>query len=203
MSEQKFIIPHKGKITKHERRKLMGHGSAVIWLTGLSGSGKSTIAHELDERLYKLGVHSYVLDGDNVRRGLNKDLGFSKEDRAENIRRVGEVAKLFVDAGLIVITAFISPYKKDRSFVRSLLEDGEFIEVYVSCPIEVCQKRDPKGLYRKALEGEIKNFTGVSDPYEPPDNPEIVVQTDKMSVQECVDKIISYLKDKGIVRRDS
>ncbi len=165
---QNYIIWHPTKITKKDRQKLNNHKTCVLWFTGYSGSGKSTLASELDYQLYSSGIRSYVLDGDNVRHGLNKELGFSPADRVENIRRVGEVAKLFVDGGQIVITAFISPYRKDREQVRKLFEEGEFIEVFIECPIEICEKRDPKGLYKKARNGEINNFTGIDSPYEPP-----------------------------------
>ena len=195
--EQKFIIPHKGKIKKEDRQRLKGHKSAILWFTGLSGSGKSTLAHTLEEKLFEMGIHTYVLDGDNIRTGLNKDLGFSTKDREENIRRIGEVAKLFVDAGIIVLTAFISPYKKDREFVRNLVEKDEFIEIYVKCPLEICEQRDVKGLYKKARAGIIKNFTGIDDPYEEPENPEIVVETHNENLEESVNKIINYLKEKG------
>ncbi|ACO03782.1 MAG TPA: adenylyl-sulfate kinase [Persephonella sp.] len=194
---KKFIIPHKGKIKKEDRQKLKGHKSAILWFTGLSGSGKSTLAHAVEEKLFEMGVHTYVLDGDNVRRGINKDLGFSEEDRKENIRRIGEISKLFVDAGIIVLSAFISPYRRDREFVRNLVEKDEFIEIYVKCPLEVCETRDVKGLYKKAREGLIKNFTGIDDPYEEPENPEIVVETDKEPLEESVEKIIGYLRKKG------
>lgn len=191
----KFIIPHKGLIKKEDRQRLNGHKSGIIWFTGLSGSGKSTIAHNLEKKLLERGIKTYVLDGDNIRTGLNKDLGFSAKDRGENIRRIGEVGKLFVDAGILVITAFISPYTKDREFVRSLVEHDEFIEIYVKCPLEVCKQRDVKGFYKKANEGIIKNFTGVNDPYEEPEHPEIVVETDRMGVDESVKKIVSYLEN--------
>ncbi|WP_457624513.1 adenylyl-sulfate kinase [Persephonella sp.] len=197
--KEEFIIPHRGTINKEDRQRLKGHRSAILWFTGLSGSGKSTLAHAVEERLFERGIHTYVLDGDNIRTGLNKDLGFSKEDREENIRRIGEVAKLFVDAGIIVLSAFISPYRKDREFVRNLVEDGEFIEIYVKCPLEVCEARDVKGLYKKAREGLIKNFTGIDDPYEEPLNPEIIVETDKEPLEESVGKIINYLVEKGYI----
>ncbi|WP_457622331.1 adenylyl-sulfate kinase [Persephonella sp.] len=193
--EKKYIVPHRGKIKKEDRQKLKGHKSVILWFTGLSGSGKSTLAHAVEEKLFEMGVHTYVLDGDNVRRGINKDLGFSEEDRKENIRRIGEISKLFVDAGIIVLSAFISPYKRDREFVRNLVEKDEFIEIYVKCPLEVCETRDVKGLYKKAREGLIKNFTGIDDPYEEPENPEIVVETDKETLEESVEKIIRYLKE--------
>ena len=197
MEKNKFIIPHEGNIKKEDRQRQKGHKSAILWFTGLSGSGKSTLAHAVEEKLFEMGVHTYVLDGDNIRTGLNKDLGFSAEDREENIRRIGEVAKLFVDAGIVTLTAFISPYRKDREFVRSLVEDGEFIEIYVKCPLEVCEKRDVKGLYKKARAGIIKNFTGIDDPYEEPENPEIIVETNKETIEESVSKIINFLKENG------
>jgi adenylylsulfate kinase len=169
----------------------------IIWFTGLSGSGKSTLAYRLEEELFRRNVRTYVLDGDNIRTGLNSDLGFSAEDREENIRRIGETAKLFVDAGFIAITSFISPYKKDRDTVRSIVEGDEFIEVFVKCPLNVCQERDVKGLYEKAKQGLIKNFTGIDDVYEEPGNPEITVETDKMGVEEGVMKILTYLESNG------
>jgi adenylylsulfate kinase len=198
--EKKILVSYKGRITREDREKLKGHKSFILWFTGLSGSGKSTLSHKVEERLHEMGVHTYVLDGDNIRQGLNKDLGFSEEDRRENIRRIGEVAKLFVDAGVAVLTAFISPYRRDRDFVRNLVDKGDFIEVYVKCPLEVCEQRDPKGLYKKARAGEIKNFTGIDDPYEEPENPEIVVETDKMSVEQCVDKIVNYLIENNYIK---
>jgi len=202
MEDMKFIIPHKGKLTKEDRQKLKGHKSVILWFTGLSGSGKSTIAHALEEALYQRNIHTYILDGDNIRKGLNKDLGFSPEDRKENIRRLGEVAKLFVDAGIITIVAAISPYRNDRNFVRNLVEYGEFIEVYVKCPLEICEARDPKGLYKKARQGIIKNFTGIDAPYEEPENPEIVIESDKESIEEAVNKIIQYLENKKIIPKE-
>ncbi|WP_200759047.1 adenylyl-sulfate kinase [Effusibacillus dendaii] len=190
---------HSAAVTKKDRHRLNDHKSCVIWLTGLSGSGKSTIANALDKRLYEMSIRSYVLDGDNIRHGLNKSLGFSPEDRKENIRRIAEVAKLFVDAGTISITAFISPYREDRLLARNLLEEGEFIEIYVKCPIEQCEQRDPKGLYKKARRGEIPDFTGISSPYEEPDSPELVIESNQLTVDECVDQIVDFLKNRGIV----
>ncbi len=195
MTENKNIVWHEQSLTKEERRKKSGHHSAVLWFTGLSGSGKSTVANAAARRLFDLGVNTYVLDGDNVRHGLNKDLGFSDEARKENIRRIGEVAKLFVDSGQLVFTAFISPFREDRDTVRALLEQGEFIEVYVECPIEKCEQRDPKGLYKKARAGEIPEFTGITSPYEAPDKPELVLNTDQYSVDECVNQLVEYLKE--------
>ena len=185
---------HDTGITKKDREKQNGHKGVVIWLTGLSGCGKSTIASKLQEALFQLGCQAYILDGDNIRHGLNGDLGFSPEDREENIRRIGEVAHLFADSGTIAITSFISPYRKDRARARSLMKEGEFIEVFVKAPLNVCESRDPKGLYQKARDGIIKEFTGISAPYEEPENPEIILETDKLSVQESVAVITTYLK---------
>lgn len=197
---EKIIIPHKHKISKHERIKKYGYKPAVLWFTGLSGSGKSTLASSVEEVLfYKYHCHTYILDGDNIRAGLNKDLGFSEADRRENIRRIAEVAKLFVDAGLIVLTAFISPYRRERQMARELVEEGEFIEIFVRCPLQVCEQRDVKGLYQKARKGEIKNFTGIDDPYEEPENPEIVVETHKYTIEECTNQITSYLLVNGYI----
>ena len=197
--QSKYISWHQHKVSKQDRSRIKGHKPCVIWFTGLSGSGKSTIANALEDALNRKGYHTYLLDGDNIRHGLNKDLGFSDEDRKENIRRIAEVAKLFVDAGLIVITAFISPFKEEREFARSLVEKDEFIEVFVDTPLKVCEQRDPKGLYKKAKEGKIKNFTGIDSPYEPPDAPEIHIRTERLTVQESVERIMRYLKEKGIL----
>ncbi len=187
------------KITREERAKLLGHVAATVWFTGLSGSGKSTIAIALEEALVARKVSSYVLDGDNIRQGLNSNLGFSPDDRTENIRRIGQVAKLFNDAGVVVQTAFISPYRADRDQVREILPEGEFIEVLVDCPLEECEKRDVKGLYQKARAGEIPEFTGISAPYEEPERPELVLKTAESSVEECVEQVIAYLEAKGIL----
>ena len=187
------------KITKADRENLNGHRSFILWFTGLSGSGKSTIAHQLEENLFKRNVRTYVLDGDNVRTGLNRDLGFSAEEREENIRRVGEVAKLLVDAGIVVLTAFISPYKKDRSTVRNLVKKNEFVEIYVKCPVEVCEQRDVKGLYRKARQGIIRQFTGIDDPYEEPEHPEIVLETDKKGLDQCLQQILEFLNANRLI----
>jgi adenylylsulfate kinase len=183
-------------IDRNKREKLLNQKGALIWFTGLSGSGKSTVASCLESKLYEIGKLTYLLDGDNVRYGLNSNLGFTKEDRSENIRRIGEVCKLFVDAGLITIASFVSPFKEDRNRIRDLM-GKDFIEVYVDCPIEVCEKRDPKGIYKKARKGEIKNFTGIDSPYEKPDKPEIIVSTHLNSVEECADEIIKYLSEEG------
>ena len=182
-----------GKVTADQRTRRNGHPGRVLWLTGLSGAGKSTIATEIERELFNLGKHAYVLDGDNVRHGLCSDLAFSPHDRQENIRRVGEVAKLFADAGLICVTAFISPYRSDRDLVRSMLKPDEFVEIYVNAPIEVCEKRDPKGLYAKARSNEIKEFTGISAPYEAPDQPELMLETDKLTVAEAVSRVLEHL----------
>jgi bifunctional enzyme CysN/CysC len=184
---------HEPTVCKAERRRLNGHHSGVIWLTGLSGAGKSTLANELEKRLRARGVRTYLLDGDNVRHGLNSDLGFSAEDRIENIRRVAEVAKLMVDAGLVVITAFISPFRAERQLARSLMADGEFVEVYVNTPLVVAEQRDPKGLYKKARRGELRHFTGIDSPYEAPQKPEIVIDTTAHSVQESADTLYQLL----------
>ncbi|MFF2875324.1 adenylyl-sulfate kinase [Gottfriedia sp. NPDC057991] len=195
----KNIVWHQASISKEDRRQKNNHHSCILWFTGLSASGKSTIANEVAKALFHLNVQQYVLDGDNIRHGLNKDLGFTDYDRTENIRRIGEVAKLFVDNGQIVLTAFISPFIADRNIVRSLVEQNEFFEVYVECSVETCESRDPKGLYKKAKNGEIQNFTGISSPYEAPINPEITLNTDKQSVQECVETILQFLKSKNYI----
>ncbi len=194
------VVWHAHKVSRTQRANQKGQQPCVIWLTGLSGSGKSTIANALEQALFLEGYHSYLLDGDNVRHGLNKDLGFSDEARVENIRRIGEVARLFVDAGVIVITAFISPFRADRRLVRELLDAGEFIEVFLDTPIEVCEQRDPKGLYRKARAGEIKNFTGVDAPYEPPQAAELTLHSDRDSVEECVAQVLGHLRRQGILK---
>ena len=198
-NKQTNLTGHPPKITKEDRARLNGHPSFILWFTGLSGSGKSTIAHRLEEILFQNGVRTYVLDGDNIRTGLNKGLGFSAEDREENIRRIGQVAKLFVDAGLVVLTAFISPYKRDRAAVRNLVESNEFVEIYVKCPLEICEQRDVKGLYEKARRGLVKQFTGIDDPYEEPEKPEIVVETDKDNLEQCVKQILNFLETRRLV----
>ncbi|WP_066308251.1 adenylyl-sulfate kinase [Bacillus sp. FJAT-29814] len=199
MGKATNITWHETSITKSDRRIQNGHGSCTLWFTGLSGSGKSTIANAVSHELYRLGINEYVLDGDNIRHGLNKDLGFSDDDRTENIRRIGEVAKLFIDSGKIVTTAFISPFRSDRDGVRALFEAGEFIEVYVSCPLEECERRDPKQLYAKARRGEIKDFTGIDSPYEAPEQPEITIQSDKVSVAEAVEQVLNYLRGQNFI----
>jgi len=195
-TDVQFLKLNYGKVTKKDRCDTNKHGSVLIWITGLPASGKSTIAHELEHRLFLKKIRAYVLDGDKIRDGLNKNLGFSAADRKENLRRAGEVAKLFVDAGIVTIAAFASPYTFDRSMVRKLFDEGEFIEVYLKCDIKVCESRDPKGLYKKARLGEIQNLTGVSDPYEAPSNPEIILETGKLSINESVNIIMKYLEEK-------
>jgi adenylylsulfate kinase len=201
MAEQKAtnIVWHAGAVTRGDREQLNGHHGATVWLTGLSGSGKSTIAVELERWLWDRGVRAYILDGDNIRHGLNKNLGFSPTDRTENIRRIGEVAKLFTDAGMVAITAFISPYRADRDQVRALMQPGDFIEVLVDCPVEVCEQRDVKGLYKKARAGQIPEFTGISAPYEAPLSPELTIHTQSQSVDESVKQIIAYLNEKRLI----
>ena len=201
MTEQKAtnVTWHDHSVTRDERCKLMGHKGCILWFTGLSACGKSTIANAVDRKLHDTGVHTFVLDGDNIRMGLNKNLGFSAEDRAENIRRIGEVAKLFAEAGVITATAFISPYLADRDKVRALMGQGGFIEVYVNASLETCEARDPKGLYKKARAGEIKSFTGISDPYEAPVNPELVLDSNGKGIDELSNEVIAYLKSNGYV----
>lgn len=201
MADQKAtnVTWHDHKVSREDRQKLMGHKSAVIWFTGLSACGKSTIANAVDYKLNQMGIHSYILDGDNIRMGLNKNLGFSAEDRAENIRRIGEVSKLFTEAGVFVLTAFISPYRADRDACRALMKEGEFVEVLVDASIETCEKRDPKGLYKKARAGEIKNFTGISDPYEAPEKPELVLDSNTKGIDELANEVVAYLKAKSLI----
>ncbi len=199
MSEPKSknITWHNGLVGRDERENKNTNKGVILWYTGLSGCGKSTIANEVEKKLFNRGLHTYVLDGDNIRFGLNSNLGFSPEDRTENIRRIGEVAKLFVDAGVIVSTAFISPYRQDRDRVRSIVEDRDMIEIFVKCDLEICEQRDPKMLYKKARAGEIKEFTGISAPYEEPGEPELIVDSGKHSAEECANRVLDYLKMKG------
>lgn len=199
MEKTNHIIWHHATVTKKDRQLLYGHKSCVLWFTGLSGSGKSTLANAVDYELFKQGVRSYVLDGDNIRHGLNKDLHFGKNDRKENIRRIGEIAKLFVDSGLIVSSAFISPFQEDRAIVRSMFENQEFIEIFLNCPIQVCEDRDPKGLYKKARQGEIPDFTGITSPYEAPVLPEIIIETNKSTIEQSILQIFDYLRKKKIL----
>ncbi|NTU32846.1 adenylyl-sulfate kinase [Brevibacillus sp. HB1.1] len=193
------IVWHPTTVTKQDRQKRAGHKSCVLWFTGLSGSGKSTLANAVEHELHQRGLVSYVLDGDNIRHGLNRGLGFGAEDRRENIRRIGEVAKLFVDAGLITLTAFISPYREDRELARNLVEAGEFIEVYVKCSLDECERRDVKGLYQKARSGEIGQFTGISAPYEEPVQAELVIESDKQTIEESVQSVLTYLEEQQIL----
>jgi len=188
----KKVTWHAGKVTRADRVRLLGRQNKVLWFTGLSGSGKSTLAVEVEHALHEKGILTFILDGDNVRHGLNKDLGFSKEDREENIRRIAEMTKLFYEAGVFVLVCFISPFRKERQLARKLIGD-DFVEIYVKCPLEVCEERDPKGLYSKARSGEIKEFTGISSPYEEPAGPEIVVETSRESISESVRNILSFL----------
>ena len=201
MAQQKAtnITWHEATVTAEDREKLLNQKGCVIWFTGLSGSGKSTLANAVEQVLHQQRHHTYVLDGDNVRHGLNKNLGFSPEDREENIRRIGEVAKLFSDAGTIVMTAFISPYCADRDQARALIAEDRFVEVFVDCPLDVCEERDTKGLYKKARAGEIKEFTGISAPYEPPLNPEVTVNTAALSIEECAQAVVDALVNACLV----
>jgi adenylylsulfate kinase len=193
------ITWHQSTVGRKERQLLNGHKSCVLWFTGLSGAGKSTLANAIDYELFKQGFRSYVLDGDNIRHGLNKDLRFGNSDRKENIRRIGEVAKLFVDSGLIVLTAFISPFREDREIVRRMFTNEEFIEIFLNCPINVCENRDPKGLYKKARQGEIPDFTGITSPYEIPDYPEIIIETNDTSIEQSIQQVLTYLREKKIL----
>ncbi len=190
------IIPQDYRVTKADRRQLNQHESCIVWFTGLSGSGKSTLANGVEQKLFEKGIRTYVLDGDNIRYGLNNNVDFSNEGRKENIRRIGEVAKLFVDAGIVVLTAFISPFREDRDRVRSLVRQEEFVEVFVDCPLEVCEQRDVKGLYKKARAGEIPDFTGISSPFEAPLNPELTIKTGNTTVAEATDHITSFILSK-------
>lgn len=195
--KSQHIVWHHTTVTKDEREHISGHKGCTVWLTGLSGSGKSTVANMLEKALWERGVRSYVLDGDNIRHGLNKDLGFSPEDRTENIRRIGEVAALFTDAGVINITAFISPYRADRDRVRAIMKPGDFIEVFIDCDLGECENRDPKGLYKKARAGQIPEFTGISAPYEAPEKPELVIKNTNQTAEQSLKELIGYLESKG------
>jgi adenylylsulfate kinase len=193
------VVWHRATVTRERRQQQNGHKSVILWFTGLSGAGKSSLAHAVEEQLHQLGCRTYVLDGDNVRHGLSGDLGFSDEDRVENIRRIGEVAKLFLEAGVIAMTAFISPFRAEREMARKLVPHGEFIEIYCHADLATCEQRDVKGLYRRARAGEIKEFTGISSPYEAPISPELVVDTGSRPIGECVEQVISQLRKRGIV----
>lgn len=201
MSEKKSsnTVWHQSTVSRDMRQKQNGHRAVILWFTGLSGSGKSTLAHAVEDRLHHIGCNTFVLDGDNVRHGLCADLGFSQEDRIENIRRIGEVCKLYIDAGVIALTAFISPFRVDRQRVRQMVGAGDFVEVYVAAPLELCESRDVKGLYKKAREGKIKDFTGISSPYEEPIYPDLEVNTGSQSLEESVDRVIGYLVSRGYV----
>jgi len=203
MTKSTNIVWHDSEVTKVQRQKLSGHKSVIIWFTGLSGSGKSTISVALEKELYERNIRSYRLDGDNIRHGLNNNLGFSSSDRTENIRRIGEVSKLMIDAGLITLTAFISPYEEDRNQVRQLVESHEFIEVYVKASLEVCESRDPKGLYKKARLNEIKGFTGIDSPYEQPQKPEVIIDTDILNVEQSVDKLLHFLQENEYIEKNN
>ncbi|MCK4347465.1 MAG: adenylyl-sulfate kinase [Thermoplasmatales archaeon] len=202
MNEQKAtnVVWHDHKVKREEREQLLKQKGVILWFTGLSGSGKSTVANEVAYKLHEKGKLAYILDGDNIRHGLNKNLGFSPEDRKENIRRISEVANLFADAGIIAITAFISPYAKDRNFCRELAGEGRFLEIFAKASLESCEKRDPKGMYKKARAGEIKDFTGIDAPYEAPENPEVIVDTDKETVDESAEKILKKLEELGLLK---
>jgi adenylylsulfate kinase len=193
------VVWHHATVTRSHREGQNGHKSVILWFTGLSSSGKSTLAHSVEEKLHRMGSRTYVLDGDNVRHGLCSDLGFDRESRIENIRRIGEMSKLFMEAGIITLTAFISPFMADRERVRSLVPHGEFLEIFCDCPLEICEQRDPKGFYKKARAGEIKEFTGISSPYEAPANPDLTVDT-TLSIEECVDKIMKLMVARNIIR---
>jgi len=191
---------HHASVTRERREKQNGHKSCVIWFTGLSGAGKSTVAHAVEEHLYQLGCRTFVLDGDNVRFGLSSDLGFSKEDRKENIRRIGEAAKLMMEAGVITMTAFISPFRADREIVRMMMPDGDFFEVYCKAEIEICEARDVKGFYKKARAGEIKDYTGIDSIYEPPERPDILINTGKDSLEYCVNQVVNFISTKILIK---
>lgn len=199
MEYGKNIVWHHSQISRSNRESLNRHRSVILWFTGLSGAGKSTIAHAVEAQLYQQGCRTFVLDGDNIRHGLSKDLGFEDTDRKENIRRIAEVAKLMLEAGNITLTAFISPFRLERELARHTVADGDFIEIYCNCDLTVCEQRDVKGLYRKARLGEIAHFTGISSPYEPPKNPEITIDTDQMSIEECSTHVLNHLQTMGIL----
>jgi len=195
------VVRHHATVTRNRRERLNKHRSVIVWFTGLSGSGKSTLAHAVEEELHQLGCRTFVFDGDNVRHGLCANLGFSEEDRHENIRRIGEMAKLFIEAGVIALTAFISPYRADRQRVKALVAENDFIEIYCDSPLEVCEQRDVKGLYKRARKGEIKNYTGISSPYEEPEHPDLVLDTASETVEANVEKILVLLEDRHIIFR--
>ncbi|MET0093128.1 MAG: adenylyl-sulfate kinase [Sedimenticola sp.] len=196
------VVWHQATVTRAHREKQNGHRSAVLWFTGLSGSGKSTLGHAVEEQLHRLSCRTIVLDGDNIRHGLCRDLGFSETDRHENIRRIGETAKLMVEGGLITLTAFISPFRSDRAQARGIFPHGDFLEIFCDCPLEICEQRDVKGMYKRARNGEIKHFTGIDSPYEEPTKPELIVETGKHTLDECVEKVIDLLISRGIVKKE-
>lgn len=200
MNKSANTVWHHATVTRNRREQQNGHRSAVLWFTGLSGAGKSTLAHAVEEELHHQGCRTFVLDGDNVRHGLCSDLGFSIEDRTENIRRIAEMAKLLTESGVIALTAFISPFRSDRERARSLFSHGDFIEVYCRAPLALCEKRDVKGLYRRARAGEVKDFTGISSPYEAPLNPELVVATDSLPLDDCVAEVVALLQSRGVIK---
>lgn len=193
------IHPHEHKVRKADRNKKNGHRSFVLWFTGLSGSGKSTLAGALENKLFEAGIHTYLLDGDNLRNGLNADLGFSSDDRQENIRRVGEVSKLFADAGMVVLSAFISPFKEDRQKVRDIVGEEYFVEIFVDCPLDVCEQRDVKGLYQKARNGEIKDFTGIDSPYEVPESADLVIRSHELSIEAATEQLWHFIQEKHLI----
>lgn len=195
------VVWHNATVTRKRREVMNDHGSVILWFTGLSGAGKSSLAHAVEEELHQLGCRTFVFDGDNVRHGLCADLGFSAEDRVENIRRVGEMAKLFIEAGVIALTAFISPFESDRERVRSLVPHGDFLEIYCHCPLEICEQRDVKGLYQRARAGKIRDFTGISSPYEAPPNPELTVETGTLTMKESVARVMHLLRNRGIIQQ--
>ena len=199
----KNIVWHNATVTRERRNQQNKHKSIVLWFTGLSGSGKSTLAHAVEEKLYQIGCRTIVLDGDNVRHGLCSDLDFSDDNRKENIRRIGEVAKLFIESGIITLTAFISPFAEERSKVKEIFVDGDLIEIYVKCPLSVCEDRDTKGMYKKAKNNEISNFTGISSPYEQPKNPDLVINTDKETIGESVNKVLDLLTQRKVINNES
>lgn len=197
-SKSNNVVWHRATVTRERRELQNGHRSVLLWFTGLSGAGKSTLAHATEERLHQMGCRTFVFDGDNVRHGLCSDLGFSSEERVENIRRIGEMTKLFLEAGVIPLAAFISPFRRDRERVRSLVPKGDFVEIYCKCDLEVCESRDVKGIYKRARAGEIKDFTGISSPYEEPENPELIIETNKLSLDESVEKVLGLLRERRV-----
>jgi len=197
--KKNHVVWHNAYVKREDRNRLNNHKSGLVWLTGLSASGKSTIAHTVEKRLFERGFRTYVLDGDNVRHGINSNLGFSREDRGENLRRVVEVSKLFVDAGILVLAAFISPYKEDREYIRKMFEGDNFLEIYVRCSVEECENRDPKGQYKKARAGIIKKYTGISSPYKEPENPDLIIDTEKLELEASVEKVLDVLEQKKFI----